>query len=150
MTTSKEINDLVSSYVATKNLDTFSASFAELFYDIENSAADQATLQLAYDIEAALAAVTAGVCSEDAFYASMRSLSPSLSFTVVPSIPVEGQSLVIHGFQTSKTEEAAETQVKWVHVDRTPSVGFGPTVVVPSKGQTSTDLPQSQQVLRAS
>lgn len=146
MTTSKEIHDLISGYLKSKDLDAFAASFAELFYDIESTAADSFALQLAYDVESGLAAITSGVCSEAAFYGSMKTLSPSLSIHVVCT-KIESQSVMAYGFIT--TAGAAAGTEKLAHVGRVPSAGFGSTVVAPGKGQTSTVLPPWQQVILA-
>jgi hypothetical protein len=148
MTTSQNIHNLISAYLKTKDLEALAASFAELFYDIEDTTPDPTTLQLAYDVESALAAMTAGVCSEDAFYEAMKSQAPSLSVNFFPiSITVSGDQ-VVSDFPASTTA-AAETPVTLLYVGTAPSVGFGPTKLVPSTDQTNTSLLQSPQYLRA-
>ena len=149
MTSSKEIHDLISDYLKTKNVDTFAAAFAELFYDIENTG-DQAAIQLAYNVESLLAAVTAGVCSEASLYESMKALSPSLS-VVFYSVDVESkQHVAPYEFfmKWAAASEAAGTG-KLVSVDISPSVGFGSKAALLDTHQTSTDLPPWQQVIPA-
>lgn len=140
MTSSKEIHDLISVYLKTKNLDTFAASFAELFYDIEDTG-DSATIQLAYGVESLLAATSAGVCSEAALYESLTTLSPSLSL-VVYLAAVDSQQ--IEYFTKSGTPAESGT-VKLVAFDIAPSVGFGSAALHPATHQTNTDLLLLQQ-----
>jgi hypothetical protein len=149
MTSSKEIHDLISAYLKTGSLDTFAVSFAELFYDIEDTG-DPAAVQLAYTVESVLAATTAGVCSKAGLDAALKALSPSLSVVVYP-LEAKVQYISTYEWFTKSgaaTAAVAETG-KLVHVDISPSVGFGSTTVLPSTHQTNTDLPQWQQVIQA-
>jgi hypothetical protein len=144
MTTAKQIHDLIAEYLKNKNLDAFSTAFAEVFYDIEQTG-DAPTIELAYSVESALASATAGVCAEASLYESLKALSPSLSFKFyLPEVT---------------TTQAVDYFTKWaavavgtgtvVTVDISPSAGFGSKAAVPDTHQTSTDLPQWQQVRQA-
>lgn len=133
MTSSKAIHDLISTYLKTGGLDTFAASFAELFYDIE-ATGDAAAIQLAYSVESLLAAVTAGVSSEVSLYESLQALSPSLSF-VVYLTDVSSQHIE---FFTKLGAPAATETVKLVTFDIAPSVGFGSAAHHPVTHQTNT------------
>ena len=139
MITSKEILDLVAEYVKSKDLDVFAASFAELFYDIEGTG-DPLAIQLAYDIESLLAAMSAGLCSEAALYAAMKTTSPSLIVYHLTSDTPDST--------TTKLVGAAGTE-KLEHVGISPSAGFGSTTALPNTGQTNTGLLPWQQVIRA-
>lgn len=145
MTTSKEIHDLVSVYLKTQDLDAFSASFAEMFYDIEKTG-DETAIQLAYDVESLLAATTAGVCSETSLHEALQTLSPSLSTIVVCG---EIKSQGIAPYELLMKFAAAAGTGKLVHVGISPSVGFGSTTDLPSTHQTNTGLPRWQQVIPA-
>lgn len=143
MITSKEILNLVTQYEKTQDLGAFAASFAEVFYDIENTG-DPGAIQLAYEIEAALAAVTAGMCSEAGLPAVLKSLSPTLTVVIAPNAEPTSQEVAPYG--VFMRFGAAVGTGKLVHVGISPSVGFGSTTVIPNTHQTSTDLPQWQQV----
>jgi hypothetical protein len=85
MITTKEILDLVRNFVKTNDLDVFSHSFAEIFYDIETTG-DANAIQLANTIEGELAAVTAGVCPKSGLPDAVKSLLPTIS-VVIPELP---------------------------------------------------------------
>src|ERR1700688_4503338 len=93
MITSKDILDLVKQYAETNDLETFTHSFAPMFYDIEETG-DADAIQMAYEVESMFSAMTAGVCSEAAFQAAMKSLSPSISIVLPVPEQSEGQSIV--------------------------------------------------------
>jgi hypothetical protein len=152
MITSKEILDLVAAYTDTKDLDAFSASFAGVFYDIEENG-DEAAIQLAYKIEALLASATAGLASESSLFDALCDLSPSVAF-IVCAPEITNQDIATYGFFTkahslfTNWEKAAET-VKVAYVGIAPSVGFGSVTSAPSTLQTNTGLPPWQLVIRA-
>ena len=76
MITVSEIQKLISSYLhGTDDLESFGAKFAVLSYDIEKNG-EPAAIQLSYEIESGLGAITAGLSSEEYFKTLMQSLSP--------------------------------------------------------------------------
>ena len=146
MISNKEILDLVAQYVKTHNLDEFAASFAQVFYDIEDTG-DTVAIQLAYEIESLLAALTAGVCTEPAFYEAMKSISPSVVlYEVNVDKPKQGTVIL-----------SDQPLTHWVlvgvvagssgHVGISPSAGFWSTTAPQGKLQTNTDPLPSQQVI---
>jgi hypothetical protein len=141
MITKKEILDLIAQYIETQNLGTFAASFAVMFYDIE-ATGDPDAILLAYEVEAALAAVTGGVCSETALFVAMKSLAPSVSI-VICEPKIESQT---YGILTKAAVAAASGTVTLAYVDIGPSVGFSLETVAPNKPQTNTDLPRWQEL----
>ena len=143
MITENDILALVQQYNATHDLSAFEQSFAKIFYDIEDTG-NAGAVQLAYSIEGALAAVTAGVCSEAAFCESLKALSPSLSFKFY--LP-EVTSQTVDYF--TKWADAAVGTGTVVAVDISPSVGFGSKAALLDTHQTSKDLPPWQQVIPA-
>lgn len=84
MITTNEITELVSNYTQQKekDIEAFSAQFAELFYDIEETGVPDA-IQLSYKIQSKLADVSAGVESDAGFENFLWSILPSNVF--VPS-----------------------------------------------------------------
>ena len=143
MTTAKQIHDLIADYLKKKDLDAFSSAFAELFYDIEQTG-DAAAIELAYNVESALACATAGVCSEASLYESLKALSPSLSFKFyLPEVTAQ----TVDYF--TKWAAVAVGTGTVVTVDISPSAGFGSKAAVQDTRQTSTDLPPWQQVRQA-
>jgi hypothetical protein len=150
MTSSKELYDLISVYLKSKNLDAFAASFAEMFYDIEETA-DPSAISVAYSVEALLAASTAGACSEASLYAALKSLSPSLSIVeCAAKIDPQQQQQQVPYYQFFKTFAgwAAGMGKVTVVADILPAVGFGSATVLPDTHRTNTDLPPLQQVIQ--
>ena len=134
MITSKEILDLVAKYVKTQDLDTFAASFAELFYDIESNG-DSCAIQLSYKIETELAAITAGVQSEPAFTQTMHNLVLSTYFEQI-SMELWGTSSINQSVVSSPAE--------FVHGYTKLSVGFGLATSAPNTLQSNGALFLSQ------
>ncbi len=73
MITKNDIVALVENYIQTNDLTTFSHSFVELFYDIEQTGDDDA-IQLANEIEGLLADMTAGVANAADFPKALKAL----------------------------------------------------------------------------
>jgi len=122
-----------------------------MFYDIEDTG-DAAAVELAYEVESCLAAMTAGVCSEAAFQLAMKSLSSSLSIVVPKTEPIDSQNIVFPDLSPLKASAAAAAAggtVVFAYVGTAPSVGFWSTTEFPSTHQTSTDPLQWQQVPQA-
>lgn len=147
MITSTNILTLVSNYIKTKDLGAFSASFAEVFYDIEKSG-DPSAIQLSYEIESLLAAVTGGVCSEAAFYSAMKATSPSVVLYDLTLATNSEGIMLFDGSSFTKLVGAVGTGKPGL-VGILPSAGFGSTIALPDKGQTNTSPLPSQQVIAA-
>lgn len=131
MVTSKEILKLVLGYVKDKDINSFASSFAETFYDIEKTG-DAFAVQLSYDIESLLAAVTHGACTEDAFYKALKAITPSNTIYTVQDMPVTEQSIMM-------LEEPAWES--FAPVDKLHAAVYASTTFLPSTPQTNVDLP---------
>ena len=142
-----EIAALVEKYLQTNDVAEFSHSFAPLFYDIEQTGEPEA-IELANEIEALLAAMTAGVANDAEFGAALKALldTPTVSVFVKLVIPSDKQEII--SLFTAAAASAPGT-VKLVPFGIAPSVGFGSTTAVPSTPQTSTGHLPWQQVIRA-
>lgn len=152
MVTKKEILALVKLYVEKKSsLDDFAHSFAPLFYDIEKTG-DPDAVQLAYGIEAGLAAATAGLCAESTLQEIMATLLPSVS--IVESKPIsdavaQPSTQYILTYLTAGEVVAEMEMVSLVYAGTAPSAGFSLKAALLPAHQTSTDLLLTQQVLMA-
>jgi hypothetical protein len=143
MVTTKEILALIKGYVETNDLGAFSHAFAKLFYDIETTG-DPDAVQLAYSIEAELAAVTAGIASESELQEKLKSSLPSLSI-VMPKVPLSGHQTDITYLSGLAVEK--ETVVYLALSGIAPSMGFSLATSLPGQSQSNTILPPWQQVL---
>ncbi len=143
MITKNDVVTLVKTYLQTNDLTAFSHSFAELFYDIDQTGDDEA-IQLANELEGLLAAMTAGVANAAEFSNVLKALINAPAVTVVvKEMPVsEGQ--VILAFFTAAAAGSGGATVTFEHVDTASSAGFLLTVDPQALPQTSTDLPLLQ------
>ena len=142
MITKENILDLIKQYNATNDLGAFAHTFAPMFYDIEDTG-DEDAVKLAYEVEAMLAALTAGA-PESAFQKAMQSLFPSLSI-VSPQIEVTTQQVVTYELLTKLEGVGVVGMGKGcVFVDILPLMGFGSAIAFPDTHQTNTSLPPQQ------
>ena len=107
MITKNEIVALAQKYLQTNDLAEFSHSFAPLFYEIEQTGEPQA-VELANEIEALLAAMTAGVANDSEFGTALKALldTPTVS-VVVKKAPLANTQDVISMFTFSAVAVAA-------------------------------------------
>jgi hypothetical protein len=146
MITVSHIKELVSSYLhGPDTLESFAAKFAVLFYDIEETG-DAAAIQLAYEIESKLAAMTAGFGSEDRFKNAMDVLIPS-NHVLVQAFCYIGNQAPLKPL--NYWVGAAGTVASFGPADIQLSGVFGLPVVLRQERQTSTNHPQLQSDLTA-
>jgi hypothetical protein len=146
MITKQQIIDLAKQYLATNDLATFSHSFAPLFYDIENTG-DADTAQFAYQIEALLARMTAGPCSEPDFQSALESLLPSLSVVIQDQeVGMQQKQLT---FLANHAVAGVGTGKVIVFAGISPSVGFGSIAAPQDIHRTNISLLPLQQLITA-
>jgi hypothetical protein len=142
MVTAKEIIDLVQKYLSTNDLDSFAATFAELFYDIETTG-DPYAIELAYNIEASLAALSAGACNESNFNAYLKEQLPATQYHLMEPITelITGLFICDSDSITTYWLGAGSGMAYPARVGISLSMGFGSTPVPLERSQTNTVLP---------
>lgn len=147
MITKKAILSLIEHYVDTKDIVALSHSFAPLFYDIEETGEAEA-IPVAYEIEAALAAVSAGVSNDTEFLLSMKTLLgyPSISVSEPKAeFVISSQDVLMPNSFTFTAAEMAS--VHFVSFDTEPVAESGSGLELQDKLQTNTAPPPLLQML---
>lgn len=148
MITKNEVTALAKKYLQTNDLVELSHSFAPLFYDIEQTG-EPGAIQLANEIEALLAAMTAGVANDAEFSAALKALidTPTVSVVLKTLVPSETQEVL--SFFTAAASGVVVGTVKLVPFGTVPSAGFGSRIDHRVSPQTNTALAPSQQASMA-
>jgi hypothetical protein len=143
MATKNDIVTLVKKYLQTNDLTTFSHSFAEVFYDIDQTS-DAEAIELANEIEGLLAAMTGGVANSAELPSALKALINLPAVTLILEETPVSKEQAIESFFTAATTPVGGT-VYLVSFGIAPSAGFSLKADPLGIPQTNIGPPQSQQ-----
>jgi hypothetical protein len=142
MITVSQILKLAMEALSNNDFETFSAKFAELFYDIENTGEPDA-IKLAHQIESKLADVSTGITSERSLENFLLSKFPVNTQTLVlVASPFDSFSAVPHALFPSNQWAVAASALALEGVDIPHAVEYGSQALLPHTHQTSMGLPR--------
>lgn len=148
MITLSQIYDLVKLYEENNDLTSFANSFADIFYDIEKTG-DKPAIEAAYQIEAALAGVAAGVHAESSLVSILKSFFPITTYTIVAPTPLKNEAQVTCDPVKALAAGMAVGTATLAYAGIAPSMGFGSAVHLTIEPQTNTGHPQWQETVKA-